>query len=136
MENEKHGARFFRVLGGIVIGIFVAAFFSAVVGALVMVLWNWLMPGIFNLGQITYWQGFGLALIAKLLFGLPGMHKRPFEHDNHRHPGGRDWRIYVKHRMKNGTDRHFDDVYEDWWDKEGASSFEEYMKRETDKESE
>ena len=41
-------------------------------GWVVMLLWNWLMPDIFGLGQITYWQGWGLLLLSSILFkGFP-----------------------------------------------------------------
>jgi hypothetical protein len=31
-------------------------------------LWNWLMPTIFNLPMVTFWQAFGLNLLAGILF--------------------------------------------------------------------
>jgi hypothetical protein len=32
-------------------------------------LWNWLMPGLFGLKVIGYWQAVGLILLSKILFG-------------------------------------------------------------------
>ena len=32
------------------------------------ILWNWLMPTIFDLPYITFWQAFGLNLLAGILF--------------------------------------------------------------------
>lgn len=43
--------------------------FATVFGALVMVLWNWLMPCIFGLPELTFWQAVGLLVLCKLLFG-------------------------------------------------------------------
>ena len=37
-------------------------------GWVVMLLWNWLMPEIFGLKQISYWQGWGLLILSSLLF--------------------------------------------------------------------
>lgn len=37
-------------------------------GGPLMVLWNWLMPTIFGLPYITFWQACGLQLMAALLF--------------------------------------------------------------------
>lgn len=34
----------------------------------VMVLWNWLMPDIFGLPQITFWQAIGISLLTTILF--------------------------------------------------------------------
>jgi hypothetical protein len=31
-------------------------------------LWNWLMPQIFNLPMITFWQALGLNMLAGILF--------------------------------------------------------------------
>lgn len=132
-DNKKHTNGFFRVVGGIIIGTFVAALFALVIGVLIMVLWNWLMPELFGLGVITYWQGFGIALLARLLFGGLG-HKDHHEKNDHMHPPKHK---YVKHMhrgsMKNGW---FDDVYEKWWEDEGAERFEEYMKKEADNKQE
>jgi len=35
-----------------------------------MVLWNALLPRIFNLTAITYWQAAGLLVLARLFFGF------------------------------------------------------------------
>ena len=32
-------------------------------------LWNWLVPAIFGLGKITFFQAFGLKLLLALVFG-------------------------------------------------------------------
>lgn len=38
-------------------------------GFIVMQLWNWLMPAIFGLRLITFWQALGLVILSKILFG-------------------------------------------------------------------
>lgn len=43
--------------------------FLIVFGGCVMLLWNWLMPEIFGLPLITFWQAAGLLLLCKILFG-------------------------------------------------------------------
>lgn len=37
-------------------------------GAPLMLLWNWLMPTIFGLPEIGFWQACGLQLLATILF--------------------------------------------------------------------
>jgi hypothetical protein len=37
-------------------------------GWVVMLLWNWLMPDIFGLKRLTYWQAWGLLLLSHILF--------------------------------------------------------------------
>jgi len=44
-------------------------------GEAVLQLWNWLMPAIFGLHTITFWQALGLLALSWLLFGgMRGMH--------------------------------------------------------------
>ena len=40
-----------------------------VVSFVVMSLWNVLMPGIFGVRAISFWQALGLLILSKLLFG-------------------------------------------------------------------
>jgi membrane protein required for beta-lactamase induction len=39
-----------------------------ILGYPLMLLWNWLMPIIFNLPEITLWQAIGLNLLSTILF--------------------------------------------------------------------
>jgi hypothetical protein len=43
--------------------------FGWLFGELVMHLWNWLLPGLFGWHQITFWQGLGLLVLCRILFG-------------------------------------------------------------------
>lgn len=43
--------------------------FAALIGFGVMFLWNWLMPTLFGLTTITFWQALGLLILSKILFG-------------------------------------------------------------------
>ena len=40
----------------------------AVFGWVVMLLWNWLMPEIFGLKTVSYWQAWGLLILSCILF--------------------------------------------------------------------
>ncbi len=42
---------------------------AAVFTLALMLLWNWLMPVIFGLTTITFWQALGLLVLSKILFG-------------------------------------------------------------------
>ena len=46
--------------------------FVAVGGALVMLLWNWLLPQLFGWPEITFWQALGLLTLCRILFGGVG----------------------------------------------------------------
>jgi hypothetical protein len=41
-----------------------------------MYLWNWLMPEIFHLPSITYWQAIGLFILSRFLFGGWKVHEK------------------------------------------------------------
>ena len=41
----------------------------AVVGAVVMALWNALLPALFSWPAIGFWQAIGLLLLSRILFG-------------------------------------------------------------------
>ncbi len=41
----------------------------ALLAALIMLLWNALLPDILHLPLISYWQAMGLLILSKLLFG-------------------------------------------------------------------
>ncbi len=46
------------------------------IGFVIMGLWNWLMPALFGLKPIGYWQAWGLLILCKILFGgLHGGHR-------------------------------------------------------------
>jgi hypothetical protein len=65
-QFNRRGARFGvgKIIGFVILGI-IGVF---VFGSVVMLLWNALMPDIFNLRQITFWQALGLLVLAKILF--------------------------------------------------------------------
>lgn len=56
-----------KILMGVgfgILGLGLMAFF----GWVVMALWNWLMPDLFGLKRIGYWQAWGLLVLCKILF--------------------------------------------------------------------
>lgn len=68
------------------IGIAAAVALALGIGALVMVLWNALLPALFGLPLVTFWQAVGLVVLAKILGGVTFGHR-------HRppHPHARRW---------------------------------------------
>ena len=48
--------------------------FIAIGGAVVQLLWNWLLPPLFGWRQITFWQALGLLALCRILFGGLGRH--------------------------------------------------------------
>ena len=46
----------------------------AFISLVILLLWNWLMPSIFNLPEINYLQAFGILILSKILFLGIGRH--------------------------------------------------------------
>ena len=114
--------------GWIILGIIGFAAFAFLFGAVVMWLWNWLMPAIFHLGLITYWQAVGLAILGRLLIG--GFHHGA--HHRGRHNFG-PWRHrHYKHNFQHCHDHSYGEkwgLYDQFWNEEGEKAFNDYLKR-------
>ena len=61
MKTEETLTRVLLALG-------VIALYGILLGLPLQLLWNWLMPTIFNLPTITFWQAMGLNIMASILF--------------------------------------------------------------------
>jgi hypothetical protein len=79
------------ILGGIVL----AAALALLFGLVVMVLWNWIMPEVFGLNPLTYWQSWGIVLLAHILFKAGGCR----DHDRHK-PRDESWKDRFRDRFK------------------------------------
>ena len=110
-----------KIVGMVIVGLIAAAFFALIFGYFAMLLWNWLMPYLFSLKQITYWQAFGVILLAHLLFGshrMSGykargtMQRRRYYEDENEYMK-RDWNTWK--------------YYDEWWDRQGKKAFDEYV---------
>lgn len=72
--NTNYGADMETLIKAIVTGLMamlLVAVICAVVGIVMAIpiyyLWNWLMPTIFGISEITYWQAWGLYWLSALL---------------------------------------------------------------------
>ena len=71
-DNIRHKTRGKRIAKVIAIGIaflLIAVMVMFGMGQGVEHLWNWLMPEIFGLRSITFWQAVGLLTLSWILFG-------------------------------------------------------------------
>lgn len=71
-NREVHGspaAKAFKVVGFVILGIAGISALAIVFGLIVMWLWNALMPDIFSLPEIGYWQAVGLVVLTHIFFG-------------------------------------------------------------------
>lgn len=51
-----------------ILATFMLLFISVLITFPFMLLWNWLMPIIFGLTKITFWQSLGLLILSGMLF--------------------------------------------------------------------
>jgi len=58
-----------EVIGEILGIIALACLICLLLGLPLMLLWNWLMPMIFGLPALTFWQAVGINFLASILFG-------------------------------------------------------------------
>ncbi|MGW9684815.1 hypothetical protein [Flagellimonas sp. 2504JD1-5] len=115
---ERYVTKGFKIFFMIVFGIL----FIFLMGFVFMWLWNWLMPDIFGLTTLTYWQSFGLLLLAKIIFG--------FGHDSSKSSS-------KKHKKQRKWDRFCDpkngdadwSYYDQYWQQEGKAAFNAYVER-------
>ncbi len=130
-ETDYHGRHFSEVprfVKYIAMAIFIPLGIAAFIfggGWVVMSLWNWLMPGLFGLKLLTFWQAVGILVLAKILFGSGHWGK----HHNHARKHWK-WRGNWSHDdwAPNGDYRNWK-YYEDYWKAEGKTAYEAYINK-------
>ncbi|RAV30776.1 hypothetical protein [Sinomicrobium soli] len=65
--------------------------FIALYVCIVMLLWNWLMPSVFGIVKLDFWQTLGILLLCKLLFLGSGWNYRRNRKFSPRH-GKQQWK--------------------------------------------
>jgi hypothetical protein len=58
-----------RIVTRIVQTLTTSIVFIAVGGGVVLQLWNWLLPPLFGVPQVTFWQALGILALCRILFG-------------------------------------------------------------------
>lgn len=135
-RNQIHPAyKGLRILGLAIFGLVTAVIFGLLFGFFVERIWNWLMPSLFKLGKITYWQAFALVILARLIFGSFGhghgeAYRQPAHHLRYGYP--HHWRYY-EYRKRDVKDWQ---CYDLWWREEGKAAFENYLSQKGHKDEE
>ena len=70
--NSRRTLRILKVAGIAIVAL-------GVFGLVVKSLWNWLMPELFGVRPITYWQALGVWILSRILLG--GFHGHGRSHD-------------------------------------------------------
>jgi hypothetical protein len=131
---SRHGGSALRIIGLTIGGVVFAVFFAFLFGIVVKVLWNWLMPGLFGLGTITFWQAFGIVLLAKILFGSHGHSHKKYDNRGEQYFHNKFKRFVRTEKNAGETGpvpgngkkwRHF----RQYWQDEGRAAFEAYLQK-------
>ena len=66
--SNPHTLYIIRVLSVMLMYLILWPLFSLALSCPVQLLWNWLMPAVFGLPVISFWQAAGLMLLVSILF--------------------------------------------------------------------
>lgn len=124
-NNRNYGFwKGLRIAGYALLGLTGAVALAFLFGYFVMLLWNYLMPAIFSLGEITFLQAVGIIILARLIFG-------GFKHGGHDHHN-----FHSKWKSKKN---HYKDYwgkwnyYDEFWKEKGEHDFNEFVKQKENK---
>ena len=120
-----------RIIGWVIIGLGFVGLFALVFGYVVKWVWNMFMPAVFGLSQITFWQAFGIVILAKLLFGgfSPHRYDRGYRYDRLHHHWRFPWNRFRDHRQDLKSNYRNWKYYHGFWHDEGQAAFEAYVDR-------
>ncbi len=131
-NGNNHHYRGFGGGGMFMMRIIGVLIFALIFGYAVELLWNWLGPVLFSLKQIGYWEGVGIVIFCRILFGsfMPQVSMT-----------GRDWDDRYRRRILRHMVRRGDNFwnmkggwskwkyYNEYWNDEGREAFEKYIEK-------
>ena len=136
-ENMTGVQKVVHIVVWVIVGIVVAAVFATLFAFVVMWLWNALMPDIFGLTTINYWQALGIVVLSKLLFG--GFHGKDNHDKSHRSSSPHSHiSDEISHEVWSEIKEEFEEAcaedehhkYHKYWKEEGKAAFREWLKKE------
>lgn len=68
-KRQSGGMKALIIIACVVLGLGAVAGLFMLFGNIVMWLWNWIMPYLFNLPTIDFWMAWGIVLLSMILFG-------------------------------------------------------------------
>lgn len=123
LKHKMRGKSPGKIAGWIVFGIVAITGLAILFGLIIMWLWNWLMPEMFGLTTITYWQAVGIFILFKILLGGcgggGGCHK---SHKSSKHSKSTCGKESKKDFFKW---KHYDK----FWKEEGNLAYKKYAER-------
>lgn len=121
LKHKMRGKSPGEIVGWVILGVLGIGGLAILFGFVIMWLWNWLMPDIFGLTTLTYWQAVGLFILSKILIGCGGgggKGHRSKKHGKGKYCGNGDKKDYSKWEH-----------YDKYWKEEGDQSYKNYVER-------
>ena len=120
MKHEICGSgpgKVIKIIGMVILGVIGITALALLFGIFVKLLWNALMPVIFGLPEIGFWQAVGLVVLGHILLGG--------HHSSHQRSGKQK-----KSSPDSPFHREMEKDYVEFWREEGRESFRKWMNRE------
>ncbi len=119
-KHKMRGKSPGEIAGWIIFGTIAVVGLAILFGFIIMWLWNWLMPELFGLTAITYWQAVGIFILFKILLGGCG-------------GGGKSRESSKKSKSSCKKESKSDFFkwkhYDKFWKEEGDQAYKEYVER-------
>ena len=120
-KHKMRGKNPMVIAGMILFGIVAIVGLAILFGFVIMWLWNWLMPDLFGLPSLTYWQAVGLFILFKILIGGcggrgKGRHSKKCHGNDSCEPNKKSKRDFSKWEH-----------YDKFWEEKGDKAYAEYV---------
>ncbi len=118
-KHKFRGKSLGEIIGIIIFGGIFITGLAILFGFIIMWLWNWLMPMIFGLTTLTFWEAVGVFILFKILLGGCNF--------------GGDGSSSKKSKCKEESKGEFSKWkhYDNFWKEEGNAAYEKYIERMT-----
>ncbi|WP_106790842.1 hypothetical protein [Aquimarina sp. Aq78] len=110
-----------EIVGIIIFGAIAITGLAILFGFVIMWLWNWLMPEIFGLTTLTYWQAVGVFILLKIFLGGCGSGSSKKSSKNSSDDCKKDSK----------TDFSKWKYYDKFWKEEGDEYYKQYIERQS-----
>ena len=118
-KHKMRGKSPFQIAGAIVLMVLGGIGLAILFGFIIMWLWNWIMPELFGLPMVTYWQGIGLFILSKILLGGCNFGNGNSSKKEKKECEGK------KSKSNFSKWEHYDD----FWKEEGDDAFQKYFEK-------
>jgi len=119
-KHKMRGKSPAKIVGLIIFGAIAITGLAILFGFVIMWLWNWLMPELFGLTTLTYWQAVGIFILFKILLGGIGGGAKS-------HSSSKGSKSSCKKEGKSDFSKW--KHYDNFWKEEGDMAYEAYKER-------